>query len=62
MHDPLGGAARITSSIAQYHRIFDMVPSEANAMLFCQGCVAEMGGDVAEAIHSVGTRNKIGVV
>ena len=62
VHDPLGGAARITSSIAQYHRIFDMVPSEANAMLFCQGCVAEMGADVAEAIHSVGTRNKIGVV
>lgn len=60
--DALGGAARITSSIAQYHRIFDMVASDANAMLFCQGCVAEMGGDVVEAIHSVGARGKIGVV
>lgn len=60
--EPLGGAARITSSIEQYHRIFDLVPAEANAMLFCQGCVAEMGVDVPEAIRSVGRRGKIGLV
>jgi mannonate dehydratase len=62
VHDALGGAARITSSIDQYLQIFDMIPSEANAMLFCQGCVAEMGGNVLEAIHAVGTRRKIGIV
>ncbi len=60
--DPLGGAARITSSIENYHRIFDLVPSEANAMLFCQGCVAEMGVNVLDAIRSVGGRGKIGFV
>ncbi len=60
--DPLGGAARITSSIEQYHRVFDSVPSESNAMLFCQGCVAEMGVDVYDAIRSVGQRGKIGLV
>jgi mannonate dehydratase len=60
--DPLGGAARITSSVEQYHRIFDLVPSEANAMLFCQGCVAEMGVDVYQAIRSIGQRGKIGFV
>jgi mannonate dehydratase len=60
--DALGGAARITSSIEQYHRIFDLAPSDSNAMLFCQGCVAEMGVDVYEAIRSVGLRGKIGFV
>jgi mannonate dehydratase len=60
--DVLAGAARITSSIENYHRIFDLVPSESNAMLFCQGCVAEMGVDVYEAIRSVASRGKIGLV
>lgn len=60
--DPLGGAARITSSIENYHRIFDLVPSDSNAMLFCQGCVAEMGVNIYDAIRSVGKRGKIGVV
>ena len=36
-----------------------MVPSRANAMLFCQGCVAEMGVDVCEAIRDIGGRGKI---
>jgi len=31
-------------------------------MLFCQGCVAEMGGNVLEAIRSIGKRGKIGHV
>ena len=57
--EPLGGAARIVSTLAHYHRIFDMAPSESNAMLFCQGCVAEMGVDVCEAIRDIGGRGKI---
>ena len=57
-----GGAARITASIENYHRVFDLAPGEANAMLFCQGCVAEMGGTSTTAIRSVGARGKIGLV
>ena len=57
--EPLGGAARIVVSVENYQRIFDLVPSNANGMLFCQGCVAEMGGDVLETIRYMGERNKI---
>jgi mannonate dehydratase len=57
--EPLGGAARIVSTLEQYHRTFDMVKSDSNGMLFCQGCVAEMGVNVHEAIRDIGGRNKI---
>jgi mannonate dehydratase len=60
--DPLGGAARISSSIENYHKIFDLVESPSNAMLFCQGCVHEMGTNVLDAIRSIGGRGKIGHV
>jgi mannonate dehydratase len=60
--EPLGGAARITSSIENYHKIFDLVESPSNGMLFCQGCVHEMGVDVTGAIRSIGGRGKIGLV
>ena len=55
----MGGAARIVSSIEQYKRIFDLVPSRANAMLFCQGCVTEMGVDVAQAIREIAALDKL---
>ena len=57
--EPLAGAARIVSTLEQYHHIFDMVPSSSNAMLFCQGCVAEMGENVCDAIRDIGGREKI---
>ena len=57
--EPLGGAARIMVSIENFQRVFDLVPSDAYGMLFCQGCVAEMGEDIVEAIHAIGARNKI---
>ena len=57
--EPLGGAARIVSTLDQYKRIFNLVPSRSNAMLFCQGCVTEMGVDVYEAIRDIGTLGKI---
>lgn len=57
--EPMGGAARIVSTLDQYERIFNLVPSDSNAMLFCQGCVAEMGEDVKEAIRRMGRQNKI---
>ena len=57
--EPLGGAARIVSTLEHYQRIFDLVKSDSNGMLFCQGCVAEMGVDVYEAIRKIGVQNKI---
>jgi mannonate dehydratase len=57
--EPLGGAARIVVSVENYLRIFDMAQSDALGMLFCQGCVAEMGADVFETIRTIGSRNKI---
>jgi mannonate dehydratase len=55
----LGGAARIVSTLDHYHRIFGAVESDSNAMLFCQGCVSEMGVDVFDAIEDIGGRGKI---
>ena len=57
--EPMGGAARIVSTLDQYERIFALNPSPQNAMLFCQGCVTEMGIDVCEAIRRMGRQGKI---
>ena len=60
---PLAGAAHIASTFDQYHKIFDIVPSRSNGMLFCQGCVKEMQGvDVYDAIHHMGSIDKIVMV
>ena len=59
----LAGAAHIVSSLDQYQKIFDIVPSRANGMLFCQGCVTEMQGvDVYDAIRRMGSIDKIVMV
>jgi mannonate dehydratase len=57
--EPLGGADRIVVSVENYQRIFALAPSPANGMLFCQGCVAEMGADVLQTIRTIGSQNKI---
>jgi mannonate dehydratase len=57
--EPLGGADRIVVSVENYQRIFALAPSDANGMLFCQGCVAEMGADVLQTIRTIDTQNKI---
>jgi len=57
--EPLGGAARIVVSLTNYQRIFSLAPSPSNGMLFCQGCVAEMGENVYEAIRTIGSQGKI---
>jgi mannonate dehydratase len=60
---PLAGAAHIASSLDQFQQIFKVVPSNANGMLFCQGCVKEMQGvDVYEAIRQMGSIDKIVMV
>ncbi len=59
---PLGGSARIVTSTESYRQVFELVPSESNAMLFCQGCFAEMGINVFDAIRYFGLQNKICMV
>ena len=60
---PLAGAAHIVSSFDQYRRIFEIVPSASNGMLFCQGCVTEMQGvNVYDAIREMGSIDKIVMV
>ena len=60
--EPMAGAARIVSTLDQYRRIFDLASSPSNAMLFCQGCVTEMGVDVLQAIRDMGSLGKIAYV
>ena len=50
------------TSIENYDRIYNLAPSPANAMLFCQGCVAEMGEDIYEAIAYAASAGRIGYV
>lgn len=57
--EPLGGAARIVTSLENYDRIYNLAPSESNAMLFCQGCFAEMGEDIYEAIAYASSAGRI---
>jgi mannonate dehydratase len=59
---PLGGIPRIVSSLDHYNRIFNRVSSPANVMIFCQGCVAEMGGDVCAAIREMAGKKRIAYV
>jgi mannonate dehydratase len=60
--EPLGGCAPITATLEQFERIFRLAPSPCNVMLFCQGCVAEMGEDVPAAIRRIGSQGKIAYV
>ena len=57
--DPLGGAARITTSMENYDRLYNLAPSPSNAILFCQGCFAEMGGDIYEDIAYAASAGRI---
>ncbi len=57
--ESLGGVAQIVSTLEQYQRIFSLAPSSYNGILFCQGCVTELGVDVYEAIRQMGEENKI---
>ena len=60
--EPLGGVARGVSTLDQFSEIFGMNPSPYHAMLFCQGCVEEMGEDVPNAIRRMGVDGKIAYV
>jgi mannonate dehydratase len=58
----LGGAPRIIISPDNYQKVFDLVPSDSNCMLFCQGCFSEMGVDLEKAIKHFGLSKKICMV
>ena len=55
----LGGVARILRSVEAFKRVIEIVPSDYNGLLFCQGCYSEMGTNVVEAIRYFGSRKKI---
>ena len=58
--EPLGGVAQICSTLPQFRRIFDIVPSDYHAMLFCQGCMTELlGTNVYDAIAEMASKRKI---
>lgn len=59
--EPLGGVAQICSTLDHFRQIFDLVSSDFNAMLFCQGCMTELlGADgVYDAIVEMVSREKI---
>ena len=62
--EPLGGVAQICSTVEQFRRIFDAVPSDCHRMLFCQGCMTELAGPngVYGIIAEMAARNKIALV
>lgn len=47
----LRGHPQVMFDAACFDRLFSELPSRANAMCFCQGCFAEMGVPVVEAIE-----------
>ena len=58
--EPLAGVAQICSTLEQFRKtFFELAPSDNNRMLFCQGCVTEMGVDVYEAIRRIGSQDRI---
>ena len=57
----LGGIPQILRNFAAYKRLIEIYPSDANAIEFCQGTMAEMQDDVDiyDKIRYFGSRHKI---
>jgi mannonate dehydratase len=60
----IAGVARIIRSAAAYDRMFNIVKSDYNGMVFCMGCFSQMtdADGVYEAIRHFATEKKIGYV
>ena len=60
----IAGIARIIRSSEAYDRMFNVVRSECNSMVFCIGCFSQMmaAGDVYEAIRHFSAEKKIGYI
>ena len=56
---PLRGMGRIMSSVANYQRLLDLVPSEVNGITLCQGNFALMTDDLPSVIRDFGNQKKI---
>jgi mannonate dehydratase len=56
---PLHGVGRIMSSVANYQRMVDLVPSKANGICLCQGNFTLMTEDLPSAIRHFGKQGKI---
>ena len=56
---PIRGVARIMSSIENYQRMIDLVPSPANGIGLCQGNFSLMTDDLPAAIRHFGAQKKI---
>ena len=56
---PIRGVARIMSSIDNYQKLIDLVPSPANGIGLCQGNFALMTDDLPAAIRHFGEQDKI---
>ncbi len=52
------GKARIMNSVEGFERLVQLVPSEQNAICFCQGTFAEMGVDIPATIRRLGAHIK----
>ena len=52
------GKARIMNSVEAFDRLTSLVPSSRNAICFCLGTFVEMGVDVVDAIHRLGSHIK----
>ena len=56
---PVFGIARIFTCVEAFDRALEIAPGEHHGITFCQGCFAEMGVDIPEAIHHFGDQGKI---
>jgi mannonate dehydratase len=56
---PLHGVGRIMSSVANYQRMLDLVPSKANGICLCQGNFTLMTDDLPSVIRRFGQQGKI---
>jgi len=56
---PIRGVARIMSSIENFQRLIDLVPSPANGITLCQGNFTLMTDDLPSAIRRFGEQDRI---
>jgi len=56
---PIRGIGRIMTSIENYERLLDLVPSPVNGIGFCQGNFTLMTDDLPGVIRHFGSQNKI---
>jgi len=56
---PIRGVSRILTSIENYQRMIDMVPSPVNGIALCQGNFTLMTDDLPEVIRHFGSQKKI---